>query len=207
MGTRRIMAAITTFFVVISLSSALQAAFCTQANPDRVYVTTITGTKSQSIDIDALVPAQFHWGIRGTYTATGDPSISLSYAGQNSAGSSDNDNVVHTWIFDFEPNRYEASYGNGPFRIDVSNVINYTLNIYYDANLGNETTSITPSPLPSPPPTSAVDIYAIIVPIAVMAIVIVVTLMYVRTKRKKISTELIANLNESNTKPKTQKQG
>ena len=125
---------ITLIFVIIILLALAPIAYCTEANPDWVYVTTITGTKSQNIDIDALVPAQFHWGIRGTYTATGDASIALSYAGQNSAGSSDNDNVVHTWIFDFEPNRYEASYGKGPFIIDVSNVINYTLNIYYDEN-------------------------------------------------------------------------
>jgi hypothetical protein len=183
------------------LTYPLQAASCTQANPDWVYVTTITGTKSQSIDIDALVPAQFHWGIRGTYAATGDASIALSYAGQNSAGSSDNDNVVHTWIFDFEPNRYEASYGNGPFRIDVSNVINYTLNIYYDANLGNETTSITPSSslLPSSTQNPVFSTYIITIVIVLIAATAAISLVYIRIQRKRINIEGTATSNVSNT--------
>jgi hypothetical protein len=180
--TKTAITAIALVLIVVSLVAVVQAASCTEANPDWVYVTTITGNKSQNIDIDALIPTGYHWGIRGSYTADGYASITLNYDGQKSAGTSNNSGVLHTWKFDFEPNRYEPNYGNGPFRIEVSNVINYTLNIYYDANLID--VSPTPSPSPTQTPSSQpFPAYAVVM--AVAAIVVAVALVFLYLKIKK----------------------
>ena len=170
-------------FIVVSLVALVQIASCTQANPDWVYVTTITGTKSQDIDIDGLVPSEFHWGVRSTYTAIGDATFELSYNNRSPQIFSDG-NQTYTYILDLDPDRNNTSYGQGPLRVIASpNVINYTLNIYYDANLVDETPS--PSPSPSPPPTPAFDTYAVIAPIAAIAIALIIALMYVRAEERK----------------------
>lgn len=48
--------AIATALVILLGASAAQAAVCAEESPDWVYVIIITGTKSQDIDIDQLIP-------------------------------------------------------------------------------------------------------------------------------------------------------
>jgi hypothetical protein len=180
MGIRQVMAVSITVFIVISLASALQAASCTQANPDWVYVTTITGTKSQDIDIDQLIPTGYHWGVRGAYTSVRDASFELIYNRQSSISGDDSDGDKSvTWKHNFEPSRQNTSYGHGPLKVVASpNILNYTLNIYYDANLGNQTLSITPSPSPTVPEFEPAVIL-------VLVVAVTISLLYFKEQKRK----------------------
>jgi hypothetical protein len=178
MGTRQVMAVSITVFIVIS--SALQAASCTQSNPDWVYVTTITGTRSQDIDIDQLIPTGYHWGVRGAYTSVRDASFEMIYNRQSSISGDDSDGDKSvTWKHNFEPSRQNTSYGHGPLKVVASpNILNYTLNIYYDANLGNQTLSITPSPSPTVPEFE-------LTVILVLVVAVTISLQYFKKQKRK----------------------
>jgi hypothetical protein len=195
-------AAIGIVLVILLGVSTLQVAVCTQESPDWVYVTTITGNKSQDINIDALVSSQYHWGVRSSYTATGDTTFELKYGDQNrqifsSAG---------TYILDFDPDRNRTRYGSGPLKVVTApNVENFTLNIYYDANFVDP--SPTASPSPSPPSSPAFPTYAIIVPIAAIVVAVIISLVYIKAQKRKWTQRQPQLPKEAKANTKFEKQG
>jgi hypothetical protein len=189
-------------FTVVFLAATVQIASCTQANPDWVYITTITGNKSHDINIDALVSSQYYWGVRSSYTATGDTTFELKYSDQNRQIFSS----VGTYILDFDPDRNRTRYGSGPLKVVTApNVENFTLNIYYDANL------VDPSPTalssPSPPPSPAFPTYAIIVPIAAIAVAVIISLLYIKAQKRKWTRKQPQLPKEAKANTKFEKQG
>jgi hypothetical protein len=112
----------------------------------------------------------------------GTASFELVYNRQSNMSGSDSSKSV-TWKHNFEPSRYNTSYGHGPLKVVAApNILNYSLKIYYDANLGNQTPSPSPTVSSSPTATSTpvssnnsaavVGIVVLVVGLAVVAAVL-----------------------------------
>jgi hypothetical protein len=178
MDNKTLLGAIAFIAIVVLAATFLQAASATAENPDWVYIKTITGkgTESQNIDVDAFVPTGYHWGVRGRYTASGTASLALSYAGNNPQDHIEGGGIG-TYIVNLDPSR-SRDHGQGPLKVTAINTKSYELNFYYDANLGNQTQSATPTALPTPTPTSnpafPLDQSAELVAVAVFVLVVVV---------------------------------
>jgi hypothetical protein len=183
MDNKTLLGAIAFIAIVVLAATFFQAASATAENPDWVYIKTITGkgTESQNIDVDAFVPSGYHWGVRGRYTAAGTASLVLFYAGSKSQDSIEGGKGIGTYIVNLDPSR-SRDHGQGPLKVTAVNTISYELNFYYDANLGNQTQSATPTTLPTPTPTSnpafpfnqSDELFGVAVFVVVVAVVAVV---------------------------------
>jgi hypothetical protein len=186
----------TVIMVLVVCSAAfLQSVSATEANPDWVFIKTITGqgTENQLIDVDVFVPYGYHWGVRGRYTATGTASLALYYAGCNPQDYIDGEKGVRTYIVNIDPSR-SRDHGQGPLKVTAVNTISYELNFYYDANLGNQTQSTTPTASPTPTPRSnqaflsnqSTGLLAVVVIMVVALVVVTAVAAILLVKRKTV---------------------
>lgn len=116
-------------------------------NPNWVYVTTITGNSSQTVNI--LLPDRSHWSFRGNYTAApGNPLLKINDFQSGGIGLSKSTTYPVVRI----ERLGSEGQGNIQLNITTSNILQYTLIVEYDSST-NETTSTTPSYSPSPTPS------------------------------------------------------
>jgi N-acetylneuraminic acid mutarotase len=136
----------TTFLIVALISLAkMQMSSLAFANPywhepspppgqpesKWVYVQTITGNQSQTVDM--FMPTQAHWRVSGSYVSSGVAGMTI-YFGSQSDGSNSHSDVPgnFTWGVGLEHFGKEQVQGNVQIRIEASNILSYTLVAEYD---------------------------------------------------------------------------
>ncbi len=102
-----------------------------QAEPQWVYIQTITGNQSQTVDL--FMPTQAHWRVSGNYVSTGAAELMIYFGSQSGGSKSDSDGIANmTWGVGLEHNGREQVQGNVEIKITATNVQNYTLVAEYD---------------------------------------------------------------------------
>src|SRR4030042_1185565 len=136
-------------FVLILLSAVVGLCY---ANPDWPYygadwkyVTSITGTSSQTTDV--LVPNQAHWRVTGNCTTAASAKVELSMGGGGTSKNMKSSGLHSVGLEEFSSGRGPATFS---LKIVTQNVYSYTLVVEYDANAPTAGTTPPPSPSPSP---------------------------------------------------------
>ncbi|MCW4019064.1 MAG: hypothetical protein NWF00_10375 [Candidatus Bathyarchaeota archaeon] len=146
MNTKTPSTAMVSLILAISVLAVIQVANVTNANPycyppslppdqpepQWVYVQTITGNQSQTVDI--LVLNQAHWRVRGNYTASGQAEMWLAFGSERKGSISNNTGASNrTWIIGLEHLGNETGQVTIQLNITASNVITYTLIVEYES--------------------------------------------------------------------------